>query len=164
MKDRAWENEGSERGTKELKDTEDLGKLRREKGKKRCYRKEKFTEKRWSTFKFTIIFGNKKPWENQNLPHFALSFLTRYEQAYLTSLVGLRPENYFWIGLSDMEKQGTFKWTSGEAVLFTHWNSAMPGTLYYVKFLYLESVFKKLTFEIPMWLQSLAILKNFCRG
>ncbi|CAM5119923.1 unnamed protein product [Natator depressus] len=51
----------------------------------------------------------------------------RYEQAYLTSLVGLRPEKYFWIGLSDVEKHATFKWTSGEAVLFTHWNSAMPG-------------------------------------
>ncbi|CAM4520728.1 unnamed protein product [Lepidochelys olivacea] len=52
----------------------------------------------------------------------------RYEQAYLTSLIGLRPEKYFWIGLSDVEKHGTFKWTNGEAVLFTHWNSAMPGT------------------------------------
>ncbi|CAM5094179.1 unnamed protein product [Eretmochelys imbricata] len=51
----------------------------------------------------------------------------RYEQAYLTSLIGLRPEKYFWISLSDVEKHGTFKWTNGEAVLFTHWNSAMPG-------------------------------------
>uniref|UniRef100_A0A452GX74 Macrophage mannose receptor 1 n=1 Tax=Gopherus agassizii TaxID=38772 RepID=A0A452GX74_9SAUR len=51
----------------------------------------------------------------------------RYEQAYLTSLIGLRSEKYFWISLSDVEKQGTFKWTDGEEVLFTHWNSAMPG-------------------------------------
>ncbi|XP_077159612.1 macrophage mannose receptor 1-like [Paroedura picta] len=51
----------------------------------------------------------------------------RYEQAYLTSLIGLRPETHFWIGLSDIEEKGTFKWTSGEAIKFTHWNSEMPG-------------------------------------
>ncbi|KAJ7408292.1 Macrophage mannose receptor 1 [Pitangus sulphuratus] len=51
----------------------------------------------------------------------------RYEQAYLTSLVGLRTERYFWIGLSDVEEKGTFKWTNGLSVLFTHWNSEMPG-------------------------------------
>ncbi|NXO00786.1 MRC1 protein, partial [Rhinopomastus cyanomelas] len=52
----------------------------------------------------------------------------RYEQAYLTSLVGLRPEKYFWIGLSDVEDQGTFRWANGEAVSFTHWGAAMPGS------------------------------------
>uniref|UniRef100_A0A8B9GP43 Macrophage mannose receptor 1 n=1 Tax=Amazona collaria TaxID=241587 RepID=A0A8B9GP43_9PSIT len=51
----------------------------------------------------------------------------RYEQAYLTSLVGLRTERYFWIGLSDVEEKGSFKWANGESVLFTHWNSEMPG-------------------------------------
>ncbi|KAM6281329.1 macrophage mannose receptor 1-like [Porphyrio hochstetteri] len=53
----------------------------------------------------------------------------RYEQAYLTSLVGLSSEKYFWIGLSDMEEQGMFKWVTGEGVLYTNWNAAMPGTL-----------------------------------
>ncbi|NXS55163.1 MRC1 protein, partial [Brachypteracias leptosomus] len=51
----------------------------------------------------------------------------RYEQAYLTSLVGLSSEKYFWIGLSDTEEQGKFKWVTGEGVLYTNWNSAMPG-------------------------------------
>lgn len=53
--------------------------------------------------------------------------MNRYEQAYLTSLVGLRTERYFWIGLSDVEEKGTFKWANGNSVLFTHWNSEMPG-------------------------------------
>ncbi|XP_054245985.1 macrophage mannose receptor 1-like [Indicator indicator] len=51
----------------------------------------------------------------------------KFEQAYLTSLVGLRTERYFWIGLSDVEEKGTFKWANGQPVLFTHWNSEMPG-------------------------------------
>ncbi|XP_042329972.1 macrophage mannose receptor 1-like [Sceloporus undulatus] len=51
----------------------------------------------------------------------------RYEQAYLTSLVGLRTESYFWIGLSDVQHPGTFRWTNGDNILFTHWNSDMPG-------------------------------------
>ncbi|KFP25770.1 Macrophage mannose receptor 1, partial [Colius striatus] len=53
---------------------------------------------------------------------------SRYEQAYLISLIGLRPEKYFWLGLSDMEDQGTFRWANGEAVSFTHWDVAMPGS------------------------------------
>nr|XP_034985129.1 macrophage mannose receptor 1-like isoform X2 [Zootoca vivipara] len=53
----------------------------------------------------------------------------RYEQAYLTSLVGFRSEKYFWIGLSDVKQPGTFNWTNGDSVLLTHWNAEMPGQL-----------------------------------
>ncbi|XP_039187396.1 macrophage mannose receptor 1-like isoform X1 [Crotalus tigris] len=51
----------------------------------------------------------------------------RYEQAFLTSLVGFRTEPYIWIGLSDIQEKGTFRWTNGQPVQFTHWNSEMPG-------------------------------------
>ncbi|NWH57210.1 MRC1 protein, partial [Geococcyx californianus] len=51
----------------------------------------------------------------------------RYEQAFLTSVIGFNPAKYFWIGLSDTEEQGTFKWANGDAVTFTHWNAGMPG-------------------------------------
>lgn len=54
-------------------------------------------------------------------------FHIRNEQAFLISLTGLRSGKYFWLGLSDTEKRGMFKWTSGETPSFTHWNSAMPG-------------------------------------
>ncbi|KAL7976612.1 hypothetical protein Chor_008561 [Crotalus horridus] len=50
----------------------------------------------------------------------------RYEQAFLTSLVGFRTEPYIWIGLSDIQEKGTFRWTNGQPVQFTHWNSEMP--------------------------------------
>ncbi|POI26136.1 hypothetical protein CIB84_010115 [Bambusicola thoracicus] len=52
----------------------------------------------------------------------------RYEQAYLTSFVGLSSEKCFWIGLSNTEEQEIFKWETGEGVFYTNWNSAMPGT------------------------------------
>ncbi|XP_017584697.1 PREDICTED: macrophage mannose receptor 1 isoform X1 [Corvus brachyrhynchos] len=51
----------------------------------------------------------------------------RNEQTFLISLTGLRSEKYFWIGLSDTEQQGSFRWTDGETPHFTHWNTAMPG-------------------------------------
>ncbi|XP_066135196.1 macrophage mannose receptor 1 [Saccopteryx bilineata] len=60
-----------------------------------------------------------------------LAYLTtvedRYEQAFLTSLIGLRPDKYFWTGLSDVQHKGNYQWTIGEEVQFTHWNSEMPG-------------------------------------
>uniref|UniRef100_A0A8B9BIN9 Macrophage mannose receptor 1 n=1 Tax=Anser brachyrhynchus TaxID=132585 RepID=A0A8B9BIN9_9AVES len=55
------------------------------------------------------------------------SIADRYEQAYLTSFVGLSSEKYFWIGLTDTEEQGIFKWVTGEGVFYTNWHSAMPG-------------------------------------
>uniref|UniRef100_A0AAR2LBX1 Macrophage mannose receptor 1 n=1 Tax=Pygocentrus nattereri TaxID=42514 RepID=A0AAR2LBX1_PYGNA len=51
----------------------------------------------------------------------------RYENAFLISLVGLRPEKYFWIGLSNTERVDHFKWTNKETVKFTHFNVGMPG-------------------------------------
>uniref|UniRef100_A0A673W8U7 Mannose receptor C-type 1 n=1 Tax=Salmo trutta TaxID=8032 RepID=A0A673W8U7_SALTR len=53
----------------------------------------------------------------------------RYENAFLVSLVGLRPERYFWTGLSNMADIDTFKWTTSSEVKFTHFNVGMPGTV-----------------------------------
>ncbi|NXR72633.1 MRC1 protein, partial [Pycnonotus jocosus] len=52
---------------------------------------------------------------------------SRNEQTFLISLTGLRSEKHFWIGLSDTEERGSFRWTNGETPHFTHWNTAMPG-------------------------------------
>ncbi|XP_041804638.1 macrophage mannose receptor 1-like [Chelmon rostratus] len=49
------------------------------------------------------------------------------DNAFLVSLVGLRPEKYFWLGLSNQKDIDYFKWTQGNAVRFTHWNAEMPG-------------------------------------
>ncbi|XP_070783907.1 macrophage mannose receptor 1 [Enoplosus armatus] len=50
----------------------------------------------------------------------------RYENALLVSLVGLRPEKYFWTGLSNTDDKNTFKWTTRRKVTFTHFNAGMP--------------------------------------
>ncbi|NXP87421.1 MRC1 protein, partial [Passerina amoena] len=52
---------------------------------------------------------------------------SRNEQTFLISLTGLRSERHFWIGLSDTEERGSFRWTNGETAHFTHWNTDMPG-------------------------------------
>lgn len=49
------------------------------------------------------------------------------DNAFLVSLVGLRPEKYFWLGLSNQDNIDEFVWTKGNSVTFTHWNTAMPG-------------------------------------
>ncbi|KAM9349892.1 macrophage mannose receptor 1-like [Symphorus nematophorus] len=49
------------------------------------------------------------------------------DNAFLVSLVGLRPEKHFWLGLSNQEKIDEFVWTSTGSVTFTYWNAEMPG-------------------------------------
>ncbi|XP_055073374.2 macrophage mannose receptor 1 [Misgurnus anguillicaudatus] len=51
---------------------------------------------------------------------------SRYENAFLISLVGLRPEKYFWIGLSNTHQNERFQWINGDKVKFTHFNVGMP--------------------------------------
>ncbi|XP_056375182.1 macrophage mannose receptor 1-like [Hyla sarda] len=57
---------------------------------------------------------------------FLMTIEDRVEQSYITSLIGFRPEKYFWTGLSDTENKNTYKWANGQKVLYTHWNVNMP--------------------------------------
>uniref|UniRef100_A0A4W6EYQ1 Mannose receptor, C type 1b n=1 Tax=Lates calcarifer TaxID=8187 RepID=A0A4W6EYQ1_LATCA len=49
------------------------------------------------------------------------------DNAFLVSLVGMRPEKNFWIGLSNQRNIDQFVWTNTDMVRFTHWNAEMPG-------------------------------------
>ncbi|XP_034038866.1 macrophage mannose receptor 1-like [Thalassophryne amazonica] len=49
------------------------------------------------------------------------------DNAFLVSLVGIRPEKYFWLGLSNQKNIDSFEWTNTATVKFTHWNAQMPG-------------------------------------
>lgn len=59
----------------------------------------------------------------------SLFILIRIENAFLVSVVGARPEKYFWIGLSNQKDPHTFEWTNTKKVSFTHFNAGMPGTV-----------------------------------
>lgn len=65
------------------------------------------------------------------LPHKRLNlfFPIRVENAFLVSLIGARPEKYFWIGLSNQRDLHTFEWTNTKEVSYTHFNAGMPGTV-----------------------------------
>uniref|UniRef100_A0A3P9KK49 Macrophage mannose receptor 1 n=1 Tax=Oryzias latipes TaxID=8090 RepID=A0A3P9KK49_ORYLA len=58
-----------------------------------------------------------------------LDIANRYENAFLVSLVGLRPEKYFWTGFSNTEDKTIFKWTTNRKVTFTHFNAGQPDRL-----------------------------------
>ncbi|TKS79617.1 Macrophage mannose receptor 1 [Collichthys lucidus] len=51
------------------------------------------------------------------------------DNAFLVSLVGMRPERHFWLGLSNQKNIHEFEWTSGKSVRYTHWNTGMPGNV-----------------------------------
>nr|XP_046265193.1 macrophage mannose receptor 1-like isoform X2 [Scatophagus argus] len=52
---------------------------------------------------------------------------TGVDNAFLVSLVGMRPEKHFWLGLSNQKSIDEFVWTNMNSVRFTHWNAEMPG-------------------------------------
>ncbi|NXU54453.1 MRC1 protein, partial [Turnix velox] len=80
----------------------------------------------YSVGQLPATFSEAKKICEENKGYLA-SVRDRYEQAFLTSVIGFLPTKYFWIGLSDTEEQGTFKWASEDVVSFTHWNKGMPG-------------------------------------
>uniref|UniRef100_A0A674PBS8 Mannose receptor, C type 1b n=1 Tax=Takifugu rubripes TaxID=31033 RepID=A0A674PBS8_TAKRU len=49
------------------------------------------------------------------------------DNAFLVSLVGMRPEKHFWIGLTNQKNINRFVWTNKDKVTFTNWNVVMPG-------------------------------------
>ena len=58
---------------------------------------------------------------------FVLYIYSRVDNAFLVSLVGMKPEKHFWIGLSNYRSGDRFVWTNKDTVRYTHWNADMPG-------------------------------------
>lgn len=52
---------------------------------------------------------------------------SRFEQAYVSSLIYGWDGEYFWTALQDINETGAFHWLSGDEVMYTHWNRNQPG-------------------------------------
>ena len=51
----------------------------------------------------------------------------RFEQAFVSSLIYNWDGEYFWTALQDLNFTGSFRWLSGDEVMYTHWNRDQPG-------------------------------------
>lgn len=51
----------------------------------------------------------------------------RFEQAFVSSLIYNWDGEYFWTALQDLNSTGSFRWLSGDEVMYTHWNRDQPG-------------------------------------
>ncbi len=53
--------------------------------------------------------------------------VSRFEQAFVSSLVFGRSADQFWLGLYNENSTGTFRWITGEELTYTNWNRNQPG-------------------------------------
>lgn len=49
------------------------------------------------------------------------------EQKAIEQLLAEGKYEYYWLGLTDCEKEGTFEWTSGTALSYSNWNTGEPS-------------------------------------
>ncbi|XP_006017888.1 C-type mannose receptor 2 isoform X1 [Alligator sinensis] len=56
-----------------------------------------------------------------------VTITNRFEQAYVSSLIYVWENEYFWTALQDINETGSFRWLSGDEVMYTHWNRDQPG-------------------------------------
>uniref|UniRef100_A0A452UP14 Mannose receptor C type 2 n=1 Tax=Ursus maritimus TaxID=29073 RepID=A0A452UP14_URSMA len=56
-----------------------------------------------------------------------VTITNRFEQAFVSSLIYNWDGEYFWTALQDLNSTGSFRWLSGDEVMYTHWNRDQPG-------------------------------------
>ncbi|XP_032332194.1 LOW QUALITY PROTEIN: C-type mannose receptor 2-like, partial [Camelus ferus] len=56
-----------------------------------------------------------------------VTITNRFEQAFVSSLIYSWDGEYFWTALQDLNSTGSFRWLSGDEVMYTHWNRDQPG-------------------------------------
>uniref|UniRef100_A0A673LZD3 C-type mannose receptor 2-like n=1 Tax=Sinocyclocheilus rhinocerous TaxID=307959 RepID=A0A673LZD3_9TELE len=59
----------------------------------------------------------------------AYVLVSRFEQAFVSSLVFGRSDDQFWLGLYNDNSTGTFRWITGEELTYTNWNRDEPAQI-----------------------------------
>ncbi|XP_038077198.1 lymphocyte antigen 75-like [Patiria miniata] len=50
----------------------------------------------------------------------------RFEQSFMSSQLGLQNGQMFWIGMSEGDTRGSYQWTNGAPITYTHWDRGQP--------------------------------------
>ncbi|XP_071801137.1 snaclec macrovipecetin subunit beta-like [Asterias amurensis] len=82
-------------------------------------------ETKWFTFDQGEEFCNG--FQNKQVKGHLVSILDQEEQDFVIRLMSkIRPEEHFWIGLTDAAVEGVFNWTDGSVLEYTNWADKQP--------------------------------------
>ena len=94
--------------------------------------KEDNNKKTFSKHTYQII-DKKMSWEEakkycESLGGYLVTITSAEEQEFITSFVKEKgfTKNRFWIGATDKENEGTWKWVTGEKFIYTNWSDYQP--------------------------------------
>ena len=55
-----------------------------------------------------------------------MTITTADEQSFVESIIKNGTKSCYWLGGTDEEAEGNWKWITGEAFSYTHWGKDMP--------------------------------------
>ncbi|MGH0131417.1 UNVERIFIED_CONTAM: hypothetical protein FKN15_046470, partial [Acipenser sinensis] len=89
-----------------------------------------------------------------------VTITNRFEQAFVSSLVYRRTNDLIWTALHDQNGTGSFRWLSGDEVMYTNWNRDQPenGSKEWVRF---QDVEYKFFDHHSTWMQAQRICTWF---
>ncbi len=78
------------------------------------------------------VYNDSLSWTNaeafcENLGGHLVTITSEEEQTMVSNLINGGLKNLYWIGMSDAETEGTWKWVTGETVSYTNWGGSEPS-------------------------------------
>ena len=80
---------------------------------------------------YYAVYDEALPWEEANRAciergGYLVCINDLREQQFIQTAVITGNKLYYWIGLSDFEDEGNFRWTNGDPLTYTNWNVDQP--------------------------------------